>query len=316
LRVVPGSAALGERLVRPVVTVGSFDGIHLGHRSIMDTVVTRARALRGTPTVVTFEPHPRKVLAPERAPLLLSTPEQRLEQIAAAGIEVVVLEPFTAEFARTPPERFVRGFLHEGLGPVEVYVGYDFRFGRDREGSMRMLTELGPRLGFAVTIIPEVTIDGQDVNSTRIRELLVAGEVEGAAVLLGRAYAVRGRVTEGDRRGRGLGFPTLNLAPENEILPAPGVYAGEARFLDRGDRAAEPPRGAVSNVGRRPTFEGGDRVVCETHLLDWEGDAYGRRFEVSFTHRLREERRFEGPEALREQIARDVAEARRRRAGG
>lgn len=312
MRVVAGSAALRERPVRPVVTVGSFDGIHLGHRSILDTVVARARTLDGTPTVVTFEPHPRKVLSPERAPRLLSTREQRLEWIAESGIALTILEPFTEEFARTPPERFVRDYLHAGLSPVEVYVGYDFRFGRDREGSMRMLTELGPRLGFAVTIIPEVTVEGEDVNSTRIRELVSEGDVVRSARLLGRPYAVRGRVVKGDQRGRSLGFPTLNLDPENELLPGPGVYAGTVRFL--GDDAPDAGGwfGAVTNVGRRPTFDPGDRIVCETHVLDFSGDAYGRRVELRFLSRLRSERRFPSAAALGKQIAEDVRVARER----
>jgi riboflavin kinase/FMN adenylyltransferase len=307
LQVVAGSAALERRLRRPVVTVGSFDGIHLGHRSILATVVTRARALQGTATVVTFDPHPRKVLQTGRAPSLLSTREQRIELIAESGIDVTILEPFTPDFARSPPERFVREYLHQGLAPVEVYVGYDFRFGRDREGSMRMLTELGPRLGFAVTIIPEVTIDGEDVSSTKIRELVSAGDVGAAARLLGRPYAVRGVVGQGDQRGRVVGFPTVNLEPENELLPGAGVYAGQARFLDDGSVL-----GAVTNVGRRPTFDAGDRIVCESHLLDFDGDAYGRRIEVSFHSRLRTEQRFPDVDSLRAQIAVDVQEARRR----
>ena len=308
MRVVAGSAALGQRLVRPVVTVGSFDGIHLGQRSILDTVVARARARDGTATVVTFDPHPRKVLSPEHAPSLLSTCEQRLEWIAEAGIDVAVIEPFTGEFAHTPPERFVQDYLHAGLAPVEVYVGYDFRFGRDREGSMRLLTELGPRLGFAVTIIPEVTIDGEDVNSTRIRELVAEGDVGRSARLLGRPYAIRGRVVEGDRRGRTLGFPTLNLDSENELLPASGVYAVRVRFLDG---AAGALLSAVSNVGRRPTFDAGEGIVCETHVFDFDADAYGRRVEVQFVSRIRAERRFSGVEALRSQIGLDAEEARR-----
>lgn len=315
MQVVAGSAALEERLIRPVVTVGSFDGIHLGHRAILATVVERARAHDGTATVVTFEPHPRKVLHPERPPQLLSTTEQRLELIAGANIDLTILEPFTPEFSRTPPERFVREYLHRRLGPVEVYVGYDFRFGHDREGSMRMLTELGPRLGFAVTIIPEVTIDGQDVNSTRIRELVGQGEAATAARLLGRPYALRGRVVPGDRRGRGLGFPTLNLDPENELLPGSGVYAGQVRFLDEGAPPQSAVFGAVTNVGSRPTFDAGERIVCESHLLDFAGDAYGRRIEVSFLARLRPEQRFPSGDALRRQIAADVDETRRRLEG-
>jgi riboflavin kinase/FMN adenylyltransferase len=246
---------------------------------------------------------------------MLLTLDQKLELLEQAGIDLVVLEPFDAEFARTPPDRFVREIIHERIRPLEVYVGYDFHFGRDREGSMRLLTEMGPHLGFSVTVIPEVTVGERDVNSTRIRALLAEGEVAEAAELLGRPYAVRGAVTEGDRRGRSLGFPTLNLAPESEILPAHGVYAGRVRFLDDGDPAAGSVFDAVTNVGRRPTFEPGDLALVESHLLDFEGDAYGRRVEVAFDFRLREERRFDGPDALRTQIARDVQEGRRRLRG-
>jgi riboflavin kinase/FMN adenylyltransferase len=195
---------------------------------------------------------------------------------------------------------------------VEVYVGYNFRFGHHREGSMRMLTELGPWLGFAVTIIPEVTIAEEDVSSTRIRAVLAAGEVEMARALLGRPYPIRGPIVEGDRRGRAIGFPTANLAAENEVLPAPGVYAGTLRFLDPGQPGTGSAFPAVTNLGRRPTFQAGDRLVPEAHLLDFEGDLYGRRVELSFEHRLRAERRFASVDALREQIGRDVEEARRR----
>jgi riboflavin kinase/FMN adenylyltransferase len=238
--------------------------------------------------------------------------EQRLELFEEAGLDVVIVEPFTEEFSKTPAEVFIREILCERIRPVEVYVGYDFHFGRDREGSMRLLTELGPKLGFSVTIIPEVSVDAGDVNSTRIRQLLVEGRVEEVFAMLGRSYTVRGRVIEGDRRGRELGFPTANLDPENEILPAAGVYAGRLRFLD----GANPPTGAetmaVTNVGIRPTFGGGRGLVAEAHLLDFDGDIYDRRVELSFTHRLRDERRFAGPEGLREQIARDLDEGRRR----
>jgi riboflavin kinase/FMN adenylyltransferase len=309
--VIEGSARLGEPLRDPVLTIGNFDGLHVGHRSIMDTVVARARALGGDAAVYTFEPHPRKVLQPERAPGLLTTLEQKLELLAERGIDAVVVEPFTREFARTPPERFVRDVVHARLRPREVYVGYDFHFGRDREGSMRQLTELGPRLGFAVTVIPEVTFAGQDVNSTRIRALLEAGEVAGAGELLGRPYAVRGRVVPGDRRGRMLGFPTLNLELENEVIPATGVYAARASFLDPGRPSRGAVFGAVTNLGHRPTFGAEDAVRVEAHLFEFDAEAYGRRVELAFLARLREERRFPDVEALRAQIARDAEAARR-----
>ncbi|MGH0030015.1 MAG: bifunctional riboflavin kinase/FAD synthetase [Myxococcota bacterium] len=306
-----GSAAVDRRFRRPIVTIGNFDGIHLGHRAILNTVVARAKDLGGEAVVYTFDPHPRKVLRPESAPGLLTTLDQKIELLAEAGVDAVVVEPFTREFASTEAEDFIRTCLHERLDPVEVYVGYDFHFGRDREGSMRLLTELGPRLGFAVTIIPEVTVDEGDVNSTRIRQLLAEGDPERAARMLGRPFTIRGEVVRGDERGRGIGFPTANLAPENEVLPAPGVYGGHARMLDEGD----PARGArfpiVTNVGRRPTFDG-EEVRAEAHLIDWSGDLYGRRIEISFAFRLRPERKFDGVKALKEQIGKDVAEARRR----
>jgi riboflavin kinase / FMN adenylyltransferase len=297
-----------------VLTIGNFDGLHLGHRTIMQIVVERARALRGESVVYTFDPHPRKVLQTERAPRLLATLDQKLELLEALGLDVVVVEPFDRAFAATSPERFVREYVHERIRPLEVYVGYDFHFGRDREGSMRMLTELGPHLGFAVTVVPEVTVGGRDVNSTRIRDLLGEGRVDEAAHLLGRPFAVRGEVIEGDRRGRGLGFPTMNLAPEGELLPASGVYAGHLRFVDAGDPPAGSVWPAVTNVGVRPTFEGSrssGRPLAEAHLIGFSGEVYGRRVDLGFEHHLRAERRFPDVDALRAQIARDVAEARR-----
>lgn len=312
MRFVAGSAAIETPLVRPVLTVGNFDGIHVGHHAILDTVVSRARALAGQAVVYTFDPHPRKVLRAERPPRLLTTLEQRLELLAEAGIDAVVVETFTREFARTPAEVFIREVIHARIRPVEVYVGYDFHFGRDREGSMRLLTELGPRLGFSVTIIPEVRVDGGDVNSTRIRERLGAAHVEEANAMLGRAYTVRGRVARGDARGRTLGFPTANLEPENEVLPGAGVYAGRLSLLDAGTPPAGAGFGAVTNVGTRPTFRDGGELLVEAHLLGFSGDLYGRRVELSFEAHLRAERRFPSAEALREQIQADVAAARAR----
>jgi riboflavin kinase/FMN adenylyltransferase len=311
LQYIAGSEAIGKALTRPVLSIGNFDGIHLGHRAILDTVVERSHALEGEAVVYTFDPHPRKILRPERAPRLLATLEQKLELLEGAGVDAVIVEPFSLAFARTPADVFVREIIHERIRPLEVYVGYDFHFGRDREGSMRMLTEMGPRLGFAVTIIPEVTMDQGDVNSTRIRQLLSEAQVERANAMLGRPYAVRGTVAEGDRRGRTIGFPTANLESENEALPAPGVYAGWVRLLDDGEPALGSSWPAVTNVGSRPTFESEGRVLAEAHLIDFEGDLYGRRIEISFLHHLRPERRFSGIEALRTQIHADVREARR-----
>jgi riboflavin kinase/FMN adenylyltransferase len=309
---VHGTAALGRKLVRPVLTIGNFDGLHRGHQAIMGIVVERARALEGDAVVFTFEPHPRKIVQPETAPRLLLTREQKHEQLEALGVDITIAEPFDSSFAKVSPDEFVRDYIHSRVRPLEVYVGYDFHFGRDREGSMRSLTTSGPQLGFAVTIIPEVKVGGRDVNSTRIRELLSRGEVEAAEDLLGHAYALRGAVVEGDQRGRLLGFPTANLRPENEVIPERGVYAGRVRLLDEG----QPPRNAcfdaVINVGVRPTFDDSQGLLVEAHLLNFDADLYGKRLEVSFHHRLRSERKFAKVEELQTQIAADADHARAR----
>lgn len=312
MRYIRGSAALDRPFRRAIVTIGNFDGVHVGHQAILDTVVHRAKDQDGEAVVYTFDPHPRKVLHADRAPGMLTTLEQKLELFEAAGVDAVVVEPFTTEFAKTDAERFVRTCLHERLRPAEVYVGYDFHFGRDREGSMRLLTETGPRLGFGVTIVAEVTMGDGDVNSTRIRQVLADGDAELAFRMLSRPYAVRGRVVRGDARGRTLGFPTANLDPESEVLPGPGVYAGHLLPLEAGDPAPGRPLPIVTNVGRRPTFEGSSRIVAEAHVIDWQGDLYGRRVEISFRLRLRGERKFASADALRDQIAADVALGRER----
>ena len=308
---VQGTAGLKRELRRPVLTIGNFDGLHVGHRAIMRTVVARARDLGGEAVVYTFEPHPRKVLRPDRPPQLLTTLDQKIELLQEMGIDIAIFEPFDREFAAIEPSTFVSEYIHRRIRPMEVFVGYDFRFGRDREGSMRLLTEMGPRLGFSVTIVPEVTIDGRDVNSTRIRELLSEGNVRETQRLLGRPFCTRGIIVEGQRRGRTLGFPTANISPQNEVLPGAGVYAGWARFVDDGDPARGVEIPSLMNVGRRPTFNDDMSFVAEAHLIDFEGDVYGRRIDLTFERRLRAERKFAGPEELKVQIAKDVAEARR-----
>ncbi len=308
MEVVRGVAEFSRRPVRPVLTIGNFDGLHVGHQKILDTVIDRARQLDGESVLYTFDPHPRKVLQGDAGPKLLTTTEQKLEILEAIGLDWVVLQPFDREFARTPPERFIDEQIDRGIGPVEVYVGYDFHFGRDREGSMRLLTEQGPHRGFSVTIIPEVTVGDRDVNSTRIRGLIADGSVEEAAELLGRPYCVRGPVVEGMKRGRGMGFPTANLEPHNEILPGAGVYAGHVRGID--GPIAGRRLGAVTNVGFRPTFDDGRDLVAEAHVIDFSGDLYGGVVELSFETMLRPEQKFDSVDALRARIRQDVEDAR------
>jgi riboflavin kinase/FMN adenylyltransferase len=290
--------------------LGNFDGVHLGHQAILDLVITRARGLEGESVLYTFEPHPRRVLQPEGDLRLLDTFDQKVETMEALGLDAIIAEPFDREFAKIGSERFIDHFIHERIRPLEVYVGYDFHFGRDRKGSMQMLTERGPHLGFSVTVVPEVQVEGRDVNSTRIRELLGQGAVEDAALLLGRPFCARGEIIVGDRRGRTIGFPTANLSPETEILPAPGVYFGHLRCLDVESQWAGQAMPVVTNVGYRPTFHDGRDLVAEAHVIDFSGDLYGTIADLTFEGRLREERRFESVDALSAQIARDIEAAR------
>jgi riboflavin kinase/FMN adenylyltransferase len=310
LELVHGTGSLRRRIERPVLTIGNFDGVHLGHRAILATVVERARSLKGEAVLFTFEPHPRKIVHPDRSPNLLATLEQKMEFLEAAGIDVLIVEPFDLEFARTSAEVFVNEYIHRRIAPTEVYVGYDFHFGKDREGSMRLLAETGPRLGFSVTIIPEITMEEKDVNSTRIRALLADGSVAEAGKLLGRPFSVRGSVVEGMKRGRSMGFPTANLAPDNETLPSPGVYVCAVHFLDEGDPEQGCVMPAVTNLGYRPTFDDQHDLVAEAHLLDYSGDLYGRKIDLDFLALIRPEQKFASVDALKIQISRDVTALR------
>jgi len=315
LEIFQGVSKITRTFERPVLTIGNFDGVHLGHQAILEVVIARAKAHHGESLLYTFEPHPRRVLQSESELKLLETFDQKAETLESLGLDVLIAEPFDLDFAKISPERFITHYIHEGVRPVEVYVGYDFHFGRDREGSMRSLTERGPHLGFSVTIVPEVSFEGRDVNSTRILALLHEGDVEEAKLLLGRPFAAHGKVIEGDRRGRTIGFPTANLAPETEILPGPGVYYGHLRCI--GDAEIRAKRGLpeealqiVTNVGFRPTFHAGRDLVAEAHVLDFDGDLYDVEVDLTFEGRIRSEQRFENVESLRDQIGRDVEFAR------
>lgn len=288
-----------------VVTIGNFDGLHRGQRQLIARVRDRARERDSEAVVVTFEPHPMKVLDPGRAPLCLTTARQKLRLLEDIGIGVVAVIRFSAVFSRTTATEFVEDFLVGRLGAAEVHVGTRFTFGRGREGSLELLVEQGLRHGFSAHGMSEVRHDGEAISSTRIRELIVLGRVEQAASLLGRAYAVGGRVEPGDARGRELGWPTANLAVENELFPGDGVYATQA-WLE----GEQEGRLSVTNVGTRPTFSGDDRRLIESHLLDFEADLYDRWLELRFCRRLRGERRFGSPDELVEQIERDVRGAR------
>jgi riboflavin kinase/FMN adenylyltransferase len=287
------------------VTLGNFDGVHRGHQALVAETVGWARAAPADAVVLTFDPHPARILNPSQAKGALMTLGQKAEVIASLGVDRLAVLPFTEELARLSAEEFARLVLRGALGAVCVVVGQDFRFGRGRAGDVAALTELGQSLGFAVKGLPPVVDDGAPVSSSRIRDRLSEGDVAKAGDLLGRAFYVDGTVVRGDGRGRKLGFPTANLAVRNETLPLSGVYACRVR---PGSGAA--PWRAVANLGRRPTFGGGEPVL-EAHLLDFDGDLYGAEVRVEFVARLRAERPFSGPVALLEQIRADAAEARR-----
>jgi riboflavin kinase/FMN adenylyltransferase len=286
----------------PVVTIGNFDGVHRGHVALVAATLDRARARHGTAVVLTFDPHPARVVSPEKAPSALCTPSQKEEILAGLGVDRMAVLPFTPEVARLTAEDFARQILTSRLRARAVVVGEDFRFGRGRQGTLATLRSLGEALGFEVAAVPAVTLEGGAVSSSRVRHALAHGDVALARALLGRAFFVDARVVRGDGRGRQIGVPTANLATENETLPAGGVYAGWCRV----------PAGEAFpavNRGRRPTFGAGAETL-EAHLLDFEADLYDARVRVSFEARLRDERRFEGPGGLVAQIREDVARAR------
>jgi len=296
------AAALRPHLVEPVATIGNFDGVHRGHQAIFARVLERARALRGTSVAITFDPHPLKVLAPGRAPDLITTRRQKLALIEAAGIDAVLVLRFDAALATTSAEEFVDGCLRGALALREVYVGANFNFGRGREGTADTLVALCAARGMTAGKVEEVRFLGSPVSSSRIRRAVRAGEVELAAELLGRPFAVEGTVAHGAGRGAGLGFPTANLKSASELVPQDGVYV--TRTL-AGDRSLA----SVTNIGTRPTFADQEFAI-ETHLLDAQLDLYGQPIEVSFLARLRQELRFPNVEALVEQVRRDVERAR------
>ena len=288
-----------------VAAIGNFDGLHRGQQAVLQRVRERAAALAISSVAITFEPHPLAVLRPEVAPPRLSTPQQKVRLLEDAGIDVALVVRFTPEFSRTPARAFAHDFLHDRLGLAEVYVGASFVFGHQREGDLELLRAMGRELGFAAHGIEQVAWRGERISSTRIRTALLEGRVEDAAEMLGRPYEIGGNVVRGDRMGQKLGWPTINLATEEQVLPMNGVYAGCVRFP-----AIPASFDCVTNIGTRPTvYENYQRVV-ESHILDFNSDVYGQRVELSFHKRLREEKIFPSVMDLSAQIRRDVEATR------
>lgn len=288
-----------------VLAIGVFDGVHLGHRAVIERALSDARAAGGTAVVVTFDPHPIRVLRPEKAPHLLTSTAHKIRLIRDLAAEHLLIIPFDRAFAETPPAEFIRALARACQPLREICVGHQWSFGKARAGNLDLLKHLGDELGFDEVGVHAVQIDGQIVSSTLTRRAVEAGDLPLAARFLGREYTILGTVVEGDRIGRTLGFPTANLAAHNEQFPPNGVYSVAV------NRSGQSLRGVV-NIGIRPTFAHatGERIL-EVHLLDFDTDIYGEDLELTFQKYLRPEQKFPTLDALRAQIARDVEHARR-----
>lgn len=288
------------------LTIGNFDGVHYGHRRILRRLVDVARTRGWKPSVLTFDPHPTRIVAPERSPRLMTTVERRTELMEEEGVEQALVLPFTAELARLSPEQFVREILVERLGARAVLVGDNFRFGHRHAGTVELLMELGRQFGFETEVIPGVTCRGRMVSSSGIRELVLAGQVAAAGRLLLRPYALEGDVVSGRGVGSKQTVPTLNLSTRAELIPARGVYVTCTRDLDAPRRW-----NSITNIGYRPTFGASDELTIETFLLEPLEGGTPRRIRVEFLRRVRDERKFDSPETLRAQILKDVGVAQR-----
>jgi riboflavin kinase/FMN adenylyltransferase len=290
-----------------VLTIGNFDGLHRGHQGLLERLIAKARALGLPATVMTFEPHPREFFAPEQAPPRLTSLREKLELLAAHGVDRVHVCAFNSRLAALAAEDFIQQILVDGLAVRHLFVGDDFRFGKGRQGDFAMLQQAGQTQGFGVEAMQTVIWQGERVSSSYVREVLAAGELEHAASLLGRPYAISGRVTHGDKIGRQLGFPTANIQLKRKCAPLAGVFAVELSGID-GDRTRRWP--SAASLGTRPSIAAGLQPVLEVHLLDFDRDIYGTHVTVNFLHKLRDEARFDSLEELTTHIARDVAGVR------
>jgi riboflavin kinase/FMN adenylyltransferase len=296
LRSLPGSTHL---------SIGVFDGLHIGHQAVIGRALESSRQTGGNAVVVTFDPHPVRVLRPEKAPRLLTSTRHKVKLIEKLGVDAVLLLEFTLEFSRTPPETFIEELVRAANHLSQICVGQEWTFGANRSGSIRLLEEMAPKLGFQVASVPPVLVGDRVISSTLIRSAVECGDLDSVAKYLGRDFTILGTVTEGRQLGRRLGFPTANLRAHNELFPPNGVYAAKAWFR-------ENEYGGVVNIGVRPTIEKetGERIL-ELHLFEFDQQIYGEDVEVAFLEYLRAEHKFSGVEELQAQIQRDVEEARR-----
>jgi riboflavin kinase/FMN adenylyltransferase len=291
-----------RELKRPILTIGNFDGVHLGHQAILKKIVSRSKETGGSSVVLTFEPHPVKVIAPHKDIRLITSCEERTSLISAADVDAVICVNFTKEFARQHPEDFTRDILIDKIGVSEIYVGHDYAFGKGREGTIEYLKELGKKYNFHVDVIEPVTVNGAIVSSSSIRKLIADGNVDKAARFLGRYYTLSGVVIKGAGRGIGLGFPTANIELPSELIPKDGVYAV---IVKKGKDIYN----GVANIGNKPTF-GNEKFGIEAYLFDFDKNLYKKRLEISFIKRVRDEIAFKNPAELIASMRKDVKKAK------
>jgi riboflavin kinase/FMN adenylyltransferase len=288
--------------LKTVVTMGNFDGIHLGHQALVANAAAEAKQWRTKSVVFTFEPHPLKLLTPERAPRMIVNHQDKIEMLQALGVDAIIVQTFDRRFASIEAEDFVRRYLLECLNLSKIWLGRDLRFGRARQGDAEDLIRWGSELGFGVGIVEPILVQGKRISSSRIRQLIEQGRVDEVRPMLGRYHFISGMVVSGHRRGRNMGFPTANLAATTELLPQDGIYATILELQNHHWLS-------VSSVGHNPTFEKGSRTV-EAHILDFTQDIYGEPVKLSFVQRIREERKFAQIEDLVTQMHEDVQAAR------
>jgi len=302
MKVFEGASQIKEELKNPVMTIGNFDGVHLGHQELFKKIIKRAHEIGGVSVVYTFDPHPLKVLEPDRFFPLITTREEKEKVIEWTGVDVLICEKFTREFAQLATDEFVSTIICNRIHAQEVFIGPDYRFGRGRKGTTDLLKSLGDHCGLTVSILDNVKVDEVEVRSTMIRNYILEGKVKEAAKFLGRGYTLRGKVVGGKAYGKKMGVPTANMEPEKELYPRSGIFA--VRVLVK-DAYAH----GVLNIGTNPTFP--DKgFSLEVHILDFERDIYGAEIELVFVEKLRDEQKFATPELLVAQIKEDIRQAR------
>ena len=303
MKIIYGVEHIKQKFKNPVMAIGVFDGLHRGHQQLIQQAIREAKKIKGTALVMTFWPHPAHVLRPEiRLPLLVSLPH-RLKLLEGMGVDVCVVIPFTKSFSRLSPEEFVKNYLAKNIKPIEIFVGYDFRFGKDRLGDLNLFKAIGKTFGFKVNVLHAIKGGSNAISSTRIRELVAQGEFTQASRLLGRSVSTMGIVCRGDARGKTLGFPTANIDPDGELIPPRGVYAVSVLINKK-------KYGGMVNIGRRPSFKSDNKISIEVHIFHFRKEIYNKTVIIEFIKKIRDEKFFFSTERLIRQLCHDEMKAK------